>query len=191
MSDTLALYVRPGCGYCEDVRGALRSLELQVEERDVFEDSEHMAALMAARGRATVPVLRIGEDRWLPESQDIIDYLHERAGKPRAATSQLQRVVPFAMWTLLLVGGFMSEPVRSYLWVSACALAAARSFHTAWRTGHWIHWAIGSAFATGAVSITLAVLGIASVPWWYLAFAIAVIVMGATVIRRRPSQTKG
>lgn len=188
MADPLALYVRPGCGYCEDVRDALRALDMQVEERDVAQDAEHLAALMAARGRATVPVLRIGEDRWLPESQEIIDYLHQRAGKPRAASSQLARVVPFAMWSLLLLGGFMSEPIRSYLWASACTLAAARSFHTAWRTSHWIHWAIGSAFATGAVSITLAGLGIADVPWWYLAFAIAVIVMGAT-LARRPAKT--
>ncbi len=51
------------------------------ELRDIFQDSQHRDDLVKARGRATVPVLRIespdGEDRWMPESRDIVRYLQE------------------------------------------------------------------------------------------------------------------
>ncbi len=88
--EDLALYVIDRCGYCDDVRDAARELGLELEERDLA-DLEHRRALIAARGRKTVPVLRIGEDRWMPESQDIIAYLHERFGDGRPAPSRLAR----------------------------------------------------------------------------------------------------
>ena len=80
MTEELALYVMRGCGYCEDVRAAARALGITLEERDVRSEPAHMAALLAARGRRTVPVLRIGQDHWMPESQDIIAYLYARFG---------------------------------------------------------------------------------------------------------------
>jgi glutathione S-transferase len=61
------------------VRSAIDELEIDVELRDVFQDSQHCDDLIEARGRATVPVLRIaaanGEVRWMPESRDIVSYL--------------------------------------------------------------------------------------------------------------------
>jgi hypothetical protein len=39
-------------------------------------------------------------------------------------------------------------------------------------TGAIFHWAVGAAFVAGAVSIALHALGVADVPWWYLAFVI-------------------
>lgn len=51
--------------------------------RDVREDPAHRADLTAALGRPRVPVLRIeGPDgsTWLPESDAIVDWLHQRAG---------------------------------------------------------------------------------------------------------------
>lgn len=76
----LALYVTDGCGYCRRVLQTIRELGVEVEVRDLNEDPEHRRALLEARGRGTVPVLRIGRDVWLPESMDIIAYLHERFG---------------------------------------------------------------------------------------------------------------
>lgn len=85
MTDDLSLYLYDGCPFCERVRRAVRELGIELEERNIFHDPEHMTALMEARGRRTVPVLRIhhedGEDEWMPESADIVRYLHERFGE--------------------------------------------------------------------------------------------------------------
>ncbi|MCA9611076.1 MAG: glutathione S-transferase N-terminal domain-containing protein [Myxococcales bacterium] len=82
-TESLRLYLMRGCPYCEDVRAAIRDLGIEIEERDIYGAREDMEALVAARGRRTVPVLRIGEDEWMPESQDIIAYLYERFGEGR------------------------------------------------------------------------------------------------------------
>jgi glutaredoxin 2 len=53
-----------------------------VSLRHIWDDPQHRADLQAARGRSTVPVLRITDkdgDRWMPESADIVRYLHELA----------------------------------------------------------------------------------------------------------------
>jgi glutaredoxin len=79
--DKLVLYHFDGCPYCSMVRSAIDQLGVDVELRDIFQDSQHRDDLVKARGRATVPVLRIespdGEDRWMPESRDIVRYLQE------------------------------------------------------------------------------------------------------------------
>jgi glutaredoxin len=77
----LALYHFEGCGYCYRVRDVIDELGIDVELRDIFDNREWFDELVEARGRRTVPVLRItaadGEERWLPESRDIIRYLRE------------------------------------------------------------------------------------------------------------------
>lgn len=82
--DKLALYHFEGCPYCSMVRSVIDKLGVEVELRDVFQDSQHRDDLVRARGRATVPVLRItstdGENRWMPESRDITGYLQENYG---------------------------------------------------------------------------------------------------------------
>jgi glutaredoxin len=83
-TDHLALYRYEGCPYCMMVERAIAELGLEVEQRDIWEDPEHRRALAAARGRTTVPVLRIttadGAERWMPESRDIVHYLRTRYG---------------------------------------------------------------------------------------------------------------
>jgi glutaredoxin len=77
--DKLALYHFDGCPFCLRVRRVIEELGVDVELRNIHEDQAHLAALREARGRTTVPVLRIsspgGEDRWMPESADIVRYL--------------------------------------------------------------------------------------------------------------------
>jgi glutaredoxin len=77
--DKLALYKYDGCPFCAMVRSAIDCLGVDVELRDIFENSQYRDDLIAARQRATVPVLRIttqdGDDRWMPESRDIVRYL--------------------------------------------------------------------------------------------------------------------
>ena len=190
--DDLALYLYDGCGYCQRVRAAIADLELDIEERNIFDDPAHMRALVAARGRRTVPVLRIGEDRWMGESADIIAYLYERFGdgdkKPPSSRWPYLQII---MWGLLLGGGVAADPLQSVLWTAACAVAAGRSFSCAVRTKYWVHWAVGAAFSFGAVSIALAGLGVADLPWWYAAFAVAALVLGGTLFQRTRTRTSG
>ena len=79
--DKLVLYHFDGCPFCSMVRSAIERLGIDVELRDIFQESRHRDELIEARGRATVPVLRIassdGEDRWMPESHNIVRYLRE------------------------------------------------------------------------------------------------------------------
>jgi len=81
--DELVLYHYRGCSFCAMVTSAIDRLGLNVELRDIFEDRRYRDQLVAARGRATVPVLRItspdGEERWMPESRDIVHYLETTA----------------------------------------------------------------------------------------------------------------
>lgn len=83
-ADRLSLYYFPSCPFCRRVLKVIDELDIDVELRDVQRDPIHREALIGARSRATVPVLRIqGEDksdRWMPESTDIIRYLREVYG---------------------------------------------------------------------------------------------------------------
>lgn len=83
--EKLALYHFDGCPFCTRVRRAIDRLGLDVELRSIFDDPGHLKALREARGRTTVPVLRItqadGEDRWMPESADIVRYLEATYGE--------------------------------------------------------------------------------------------------------------
>lgn len=75
----LTLYHYPSCPFCQRVFRALDELGLPIERRDIHQDSAALNELVAARGRQTVPVLRIqhadGRVEWMPESLDIIAYL--------------------------------------------------------------------------------------------------------------------
>jgi len=82
--DKLSLYQYESCYYCRKVRGALRDLGLEIEIRDIHRERRWLDELVEARGRRTVPVLRIeGEDgtEWMPESEDIIAYLYRISGR--------------------------------------------------------------------------------------------------------------
>lgn len=77
--DKLSLYHFDGCPFCAMVRSAIGELGLDIELRSIVDDPQNREDLVEARGRATVPVLRItspdGEERWMPESRDIVHYL--------------------------------------------------------------------------------------------------------------------
>jgi glutaredoxin len=82
--DKLALYYDPGCPFCAIVIKAIERLGVDVDLRDIFADPKYRDELVAARGRATVPVLRItspdDDQRWMPESRDIVRYLETTYG---------------------------------------------------------------------------------------------------------------
>jgi glutaredoxin len=79
--DKLALYQYYGCPFCSMVTAGIDRLGLDVELRDIFENPQYRNELIGARGRATVPVLRItspnGEEHWMSESRDILNYLEK------------------------------------------------------------------------------------------------------------------
>ena len=77
----LSLYYFPSCPYCVRVTNILGELPFPVELRNIHRNSTFSKELMAARGRTTVPVLRVDdpdelmETRWMPESLDILAFL--------------------------------------------------------------------------------------------------------------------
>ena len=84
MRAALTLYHFDSCPYCLRVRRALADLEVEVELKNVHTDPSAQEELFRAIGRGTVPVLRIhDEDRWLPESGDIVTFLYANFGNGR------------------------------------------------------------------------------------------------------------
>jgi glutaredoxin len=85
--DKLALYYSPYCPYCIFVRSAIDKLKLDVELRDISANRKHFDALVGERNRATVPVLKIsaatGNNRWMPESRCIVQYLEKTYGESK------------------------------------------------------------------------------------------------------------
>jgi glutaredoxin 2 len=85
VQELATLFKFDGCPFCTRVRRTIDALGLDVELRSIFDDPAHLQALREARGRTTVPVLRItspnGEERWMPESADIVRYLEATYGK--------------------------------------------------------------------------------------------------------------
>jgi glutaredoxin 2 len=88
MQDHLALYYFDSCPFCIRVRRVIDALGIDVELRNIYEEPGYLEELRAARGRTTVPVLRItsadGEERWMPESADIVSYLQASYGQAAA-----------------------------------------------------------------------------------------------------------
>ena len=77
--DSLALYYFPTCPFCQRVLKTVDQLGIEVDLRNINENHEFRNDLISVRDRTTVPVLQItspdGNERWMPESRDIINYL--------------------------------------------------------------------------------------------------------------------
>ncbi|MBT4987725.1 MAG: glutaredoxin family protein [Proteobacteria bacterium] len=91
-NETLILYTRDWCGYCELVKRAAQELGLTLEERNIWESPDWSSQLADAQGRLTVPVLRHDTadqiSEWISESSVIIQFLmnyHERAADRSAS----------------------------------------------------------------------------------------------------------
>jgi glutathione S-transferase len=76
----LALFHLSFCPFCWKVRWAAYRLDIQLELLNVAEAS-HRKELLKARGKGTVPVLRVTREascEYLPESSDIVRYLEAK-----------------------------------------------------------------------------------------------------------------
>ncbi|MGY8815568.1 MAG: glutaredoxin family protein [Gammaproteobacteria bacterium] len=80
----MSLYYSPGCPFCKMVIKIISTLNITIELRNIDENLEYRNELVSVRGRATVPVLHIttpnGNERWMSESRDIINYLEKMYG---------------------------------------------------------------------------------------------------------------
>ncbi|NKB65312.1 MAG: glutaredoxin [Gammaproteobacteria bacterium] len=77
----LALYMRHGCFFCSRVMSVIESLNIEVEMRNIWDDSEYEKQLITATNRSVVPVLYYEDENqnanWLPESSDIVTFLNQ------------------------------------------------------------------------------------------------------------------
>lgn len=75
----LSLYHRNFCLFCSRVFHVIKGLDIEIDGRNIWQDSAALNELQQATGHTTVPVLRIesanGEVTWMPESSDIVRYL--------------------------------------------------------------------------------------------------------------------
>ena len=81
MSETYELYHSEICGFCHRVRRYLDQAGWELPLKDTLRDGSAREALIRGGGKSQVPCLHIrrdGEETWLYESLDIIDYLKAR-----------------------------------------------------------------------------------------------------------------
>ncbi len=73
------LYHMETCPYCIKVRSVIDELDLDIELRDTIKNPDYRSELVAGGGSSQVPCLKItntnNQEKWLYESNDIIDYL--------------------------------------------------------------------------------------------------------------------
>ncbi len=73
------LYYFPSCPFCVKVLNAIDELGIDgIELRDKHVEPKYAEELQAATGTTMVPCLRIqreGSDKWMHESDDIVEYL--------------------------------------------------------------------------------------------------------------------
>lgn len=81
---TMALYQFHACPFCIKVRRAMHKLNVPVPLKDAQKDPVLEQELIQKGGKRQVPCLRIqesdGSERWLYESNAIIQYLETRFG---------------------------------------------------------------------------------------------------------------
>jgi len=80
----LTLYQYKACPFCVKVRRSMKRSALNIETKDAKRCETSKQELLAGGGQLKVPCLKItenGEDRWMYESSDIIDYLNNRISK--------------------------------------------------------------------------------------------------------------
>lgn len=78
---SLSLYHYDACPYCAMTRKAIQKLELNIEHRNIQQQTQHRNDLIQGGGKKQVPCLRIehasGETQWLYESNDIINFISQ------------------------------------------------------------------------------------------------------------------
>ena len=118
----LSLYYSDSCSYCWQVMRAVERYGLAVELRDVDQNPHFREELVSARGRGTVPVLRVEDDEGVtlvPESIDVIRYLRDFAGDPDPVPGWVDRGLRVAQ--PLALGLFVASFVVQGAWSAGLA----------------------------------------------------------------------
>ena len=71
------IYQFKACPFCVKVRKTVNKNSLNIEYLDAKNDKDHRAELDSQGGKIKVPCLRIGDDKWIYESDAIIEHLEE------------------------------------------------------------------------------------------------------------------
>jgi len=69
------IYQFKACPFCVKVRKTVNKNSLNIEYLDAKNDKDHRAELDSQGGKIKVPCLRIGDDKWIYESDAIIEHL--------------------------------------------------------------------------------------------------------------------
>ncbi len=77
---TLDFYYFETCPYCQKVLNVILELNIFVNYKDIYEDTNNMQKLMYITGRKTVPCLFI-DGIPMHESRDIMEWLRENESK--------------------------------------------------------------------------------------------------------------
>ena len=81
-ASNLVLYQFQTCPFCIKVKRNNKRLSLNIETRDAQHNSTYREELLQGGGQIKVPCLKIidekGNDRWMYESEDIMEYLQDR-----------------------------------------------------------------------------------------------------------------
>lgn len=145
--EELALYMFEGCPYCDRVRAAMKQMGVTMELRDIHKEPRWRDELLQVIGRKTVPVLRVGGEsaQWIPESAEIVTWLHGRYGDGRLPfmNPALERILLLAALFALMKGlGDVGDGSWAGLGVGLLLLGLSEAWR-GWR------WAKRSAWATG------------------------------------------
>lgn len=77
----LTLYQYKACPFCVKVRRSMKRSALNIETKDAKRCESSKQELVQGGGQLKVPCLKIsenGEERWMYESKEIINYLNDR-----------------------------------------------------------------------------------------------------------------
>ncbi|MFK5913422.1 MAG: glutaredoxin [Woeseiaceae bacterium] len=81
-ASSMVLYQFKTCPFCIKVKRNNKRLSLKIETRDAQHNSAYREELLQGGGQIKVPCLKIiddrGNDSWMYESNDIMQYLQER-----------------------------------------------------------------------------------------------------------------
>jgi len=77
---TLDFYYFETCPYCQKVLNVIHELNIVVNYKDIYEDTNNMQKLMYITGKKTVPCLFI-DGNPMHESRDIMEWLRANESK--------------------------------------------------------------------------------------------------------------
>lgn len=99
-TDAITFYWRPGCGFCMMLGRRLAALDIPMDQRNIWEDPEHAAAVREITGgNETVPTVVVGSRAMVnPSATEVLAAIRDEAphlepDEADAKTGLLDRVL--------------------------------------------------------------------------------------------------